>query len=182
MIQIKDGRGLGYAAQVNKYFELMTQAKVLSAFARASEYGDAFAWPAVSADIDAGDTALLVCNNSQSRKLRITLVYFWVDVAAQLDIHLPDYPTLAGTEVVGVCLNRMLNRTADASAYADETGNTQGTIITTLHTNELATDQFAVTHDFEGALILGYHDCVAVDIVDEPGAFECTIYGYFEDN
>lgn len=181
-MKIEDGR-TGRTVEVNDYSQMMVEAAAKSAFAKASERGDAFSWTAVSADIDAGDTALLVCNDSQERKLRITQVYGWCDVAQQFKVHVPAYPTLAGTAVVGVCLNRKLLKTAPATAKADETGNTfaAANTILTMRNNEVGTDQFECKFDFEGALILGYHDSVAIDLVAEPGAFECSIYGYFED-
>ncbi len=184
MTPIKDGKGRGYLAEVNKLQELMVNSRSYSPMAKASELGDAFVWVAVSADIDAGDTALLVCNDSQTRKLRIGKVYAWCDVAQQFKIHLPSYPTLAGTAVVGKCLNAMLNKTAEATAKADETGNTfaAANTIITLRNNELATDEFSVSHDFEGGVILGYHHSIAVDLIAEPGAFECAIFGWYEDN
>lgn len=181
-MNIKDGKGRGYQVEVNSDQQLEVAAKVKSAFAKASEKGNAFAWTAVSADIDATDTALLVCNDSQTKKLHITKVYCYSDVPTRIQIHLPTYPTLAGTAVVGVCLNKALNKTAEATAKADETGNSQGSIIKVLVTNELTTDQFAVKHDFEGAVILGYHQSIAVDLVAESAAFDCSIEGYFEED
>lgn len=142
--------------------------------------GRTFSWSAVSADIDAGDTALLLCNDDPERKLYIAKVNLWCDVAQQFTIHSPAYATFAGTAVVGTNLNRASSNIALATAKADETANTQGTIITTVRNNELATDVFAVDVDFEGALVLGYHQSVAVDLVAEPGAFEATIYGYYK--
>jgi hypothetical protein len=180
MTAIKDGKGRGNLAEVNSSQQLEVSAKILTAFAKSSEEGGAFAWTAATADLAAADTALLVANNSQTKKLRITKIYVYSDVPTRVQIHLPAYPTLAGTVVTGVCLNKSLNKVADASAYADETGNTQGNIIKVLDTNELTTDQFGVSWDFEGAVILGYHDSIAVDIVGDSAAFGCSVEGYFE--
>src|SRR4030042_4142850 len=182
MTTIKDGKGRGYQAEVNRNQQLEVAAKVKSALALASERGDAFAWTAATADLAAADTALLVANTSQTKKLHITKVYVYSDVPSRLQIHLPAFPTLAGTAVTGVCLNKSLNKTAEASAYADETGNTQGSIINVLVSNELTTDPFAVAWDFEGAVILGYHDCIAVDVVGDSAAFDCSIEGYYEED
>jgi len=181
-MELKDGKGRGYLAEVNSSQQLETRAMAVLPSAYFSEHNsDLFSWCAVSADLATGATLLLVCNNSQVKHLHITKVYCWTDVAAQFHIHVPAYPTLAGTVVAGNCLNRFAKKTADASAYAAETGNTfaAANVLTTLRNNETATDEFACEHDFVGGLILGYHDSVAVDVIGEGAAFECTIFGYF---
>lgn len=178
---IKDGVS-GKAAEVNDRNQLAVAAVGMSKLAEAALRGDAYSWTAVSANIDAGDTGLLVCNDSRDKKLHITKIYMYADVSTQFKIHCPAYPSLSGTAVVGNNLNRSMNNVAPASAYADETGNTfaAANTVLTVNSNEVGTDEFGVWADFEGALILGYHDSVAVDIIAEPGAFECTVFGYFE--
>lgn len=180
---IEDGKGSGNKASVNALSQLKTEAVELTAFADASRRGDAFSWTAVTADINTGDTLLCVINQSRERKLRITKVYVWGDVPSLFKIHVPAAAAWAGTAVVGVCLNRKLSTTADAVAYADETGTTfaDANVICTLHSNELTTDQFSCEWDFEGAVILGYDDAIAVDGIGETAAFNCSIFGYFED-
>jgi len=170
-------------ADVNDDKQLLTRAVCVSAIHEASLNGsEAFAWNAVSADIDAADTALAVRNDSNTKYLVIEKLYVWSDVATAVDVHLitADY-TSAGTAVTGVCLNKASPTVADATAHADETGNTQGDIIITLHSNELATDQFAIDYDFKGSVILGDNQAIGVDLVANSGAFECTIIGYFID-
>lgn len=152
-------------------------------FQRISEDdAEAYSWTSVSADIDTGDTALLVCNNSNTKKLHIEKVYCWTDVAAQFKIHVPAYPTLAGTAVTGVNLNRGSTNEANGVAYTDETGNTfaAGNVITTIRNNEVGTDQFGEWVEYGGAVILAYHDCIAIDIIGEGAAFECTVIGYYK--
>ena len=183
MTPIKDGKGRGYLAEVNEDQQLEVLSKSRPAIAKVSkDSGGSYVWTAVSADIDTGDTALLVCNDSQTKNLHITKVYCWADVAVQFKMHTPAYPTLAGTAVVGVCLNRALAKTAEATAKVDETGNTfvEANVVKTLRNNELATDEFGVHWDFEGALILGYHNSIAIDIIGESLAFECSVEGYYE--
>lgn len=180
---IQDGTGGGYSAKVTQDMRLLTHAVSISPIQEASLKGDAFSWNAINANIDTGDTALLVRNDSTTQYLVIDRIYVWTDVSSDIDIHLTDGAafTPTGTAVTGVCLNRSKPKTAQATAKADETANTQGNIILTLQCNETATDIFAIDYDLKGALILDQNDCVAVDIVDEPGAFECTIWGYYID-
>lgn len=181
---IDDGKGTGYKAAVSK----KNQLKVLSAtepqMTHSSKYADSFSWTAISADIDTGDTALWVTNTSTSRLLHITQIYMWADTAVQFKMHCPAYPTTpAGTAIVGNNLNRTSSKLADALAYADETANAfvAANVIYTVRNNEVGTDQFGVMVDLNGALILGYHQAIAVDIIGETAAFECTIMGYFEE-
>lgn len=182
-MRIEDGSGGGYQAAVTSDNQLQTRAVQVSALHNASLNGDAYAWNAISADINAGDTALLVRNNSDTRYLVISKMYVWVDVVAQVDVHVIPTSTFtaAGTAVTGVNLLAGSGKVADATALADETGNTQGSIILTLHTNELETAQFGTEYDFKDGVILAKNSCIAADIVDEPAAFECTFIGYFLD-
>jgi hypothetical protein len=150
--------------------------------ATSENHGEAYTWTAISADIDTGDTALYVVNNSTTKKLHITKIYVWADTAVQFKIHVPAYVTPAGgSEVVGVNLNRDSGNAAEATARADETACVfaAANVITTIRNNEVGSDQFGEWVDYEGALILGYHDSVAVDLIGETAAFECTIMGYF---
>lgn len=184
----------GVSVEVNSDNKLEVRSVMLSEFAHRTEKGDAYAWTSVSADIDAGDTPLLVCNNSTTRKLYIEKIYLWADVATQFKIHVPSYPTLAGTAVVGVNLNMESNKVADAVAYRDETGNTfaETNVITTVRNTyysrgngddnaDIPAAGFGQWVNYNGVLRLGYHQCVAVDLIAETGAYEVCIMGYFKD-
>jgi hypothetical protein len=181
-MEIKDGKGRGFVAEVNSNQQLEARAMSTKPSAYFSEHNsDMFSWCAVSADLATGATLLLVCNNSQIKHLHITKVYCWADVPSQFKIHVPAYPTLAGTLVTGMCWNRNTPKTADAIAYAAETGNTlaDANNLIVLRNNEATADEFAAEYNFEGALILGYHNSIAVDVIGEGAAFECAINGYF---
>ena len=91
------------------------------------------------------------------------------------------YVTPAGTAVVGNNLNRVSGNAAQATAKADETGNVfaAANVVTTVRNSELATAEEGQWIDYDGALVLGHHDSVAVDIIGESATFECTIIGYF---
>jgi hypothetical protein len=172
----------GTIAEVNDRKQVLARAVNVSAIHEAALLGNAFSWNAISADIDAGDTALLVRNDSGTKYLVIEKIYIYSDVATAVDVHLVTTSfTAAGTAVTAVALNKSKSATADATAYADETGNTQGDIIVTLHTQELTTAQQGFDYDLRGAVILGDDQAIGVDIVAEGVAFECTIFGYFID-
>jgi hypothetical protein len=157
------------------------------------EGGDAYTWTAVSADINTGDTGLYLVNDSTTEKLFITKIYVWADVAVQFKIHCPAYATPAGGSLVtGVNLNRTSGNVASATARADETASTfaAANVITTVRNTyysrgngddlvDIPAAGQGQWIDYEGGLILGLHDSVAIDIIGESAAFECTIVGYY---
>jgi hypothetical protein len=182
---LDDGRGSGGTAEINKRNELSVT--TVSEIHKAALNGDAYAWNAISANIDATDCMLMVRNLSPTRLLVINRIYAWVDVATAIDVHISTNATAfsaggVGAAVVGVNLNTSSNKVADAGGYSDDAGVTQGTIITTLHTNELATDVFGIDFRTNDEIVLGTNGCIGVDDITEPAAFECTIIGYFIDS
>lgn len=180
--QIQSGSGNAkFAGVTDTTNQLLVRAEAISDIGTAARNAEAYSWTAVTADVNAGDTALLVANTSATRRLVITDIWAFSDVPTQLKIHVPAEATLAGTAVVGVPLNRTNTAAAPATAKADETGNTfaAANTILTLKTNELTTDQFGVHADLKGAVVLGENDSIAVDLIAETAAFECTIWGYY---
>jgi len=181
-MMIQDGKGRGYQAEVTADNQVSVVTSALSRLAQISiDEGEAYAWNTVTADIDGTDTAILLCNSHTTKNLYIDTIYFWTDVATEIDFHFPAYSaSFTGTAVTGVCLNRSSNNTAQAICYSDETANSQANLFMTVHTNETATDVFPMEFHFGGTIVLGYHDSIAIDIVDDSGAFNTTIIGYYK--
>ena len=185
--QIQDGSGSNVLASVNASNQLLARAAIVPLIHEASLLGNAYSWTAVTADIDAGDTALLVANRNESKWLVISSCYVRVDVESQVKIHVPGVATWAGTAVVGVNLNRAIPYTAQAVAYADESGATfaAANVIETVYcpnaVNAQVTTSIGQYVDFKDSVILGYDDAIAADVITEPAAFECTFVGYFID-
>lgn len=183
-IQIASGGG-GDMAGVNNRNQILTRSIIVPAIHEASLLGKAYSWTAVNADINAGDTALLVANLSDAENLVISRMYLWTDTAAQIKIHVPAYAVFDGTVVVGNNLNRNYANNAPALAHADDAQNAfvAGNVIETVYShvsvNGQVTTAVGVPIDFMDALILGQNDVVAVDLITETGAFEVTIVGYF---
>lgn len=176
----------GLQAKVTAQNELSCKGVAYSALHEASLAGNAFSWHAETADLIAEDTALAVGNESKTKLLVIVGCYIRCDLATQVDFHFPAYPTWAGTAVTGVNLNKASSNIADATAYADETGNSIGDIFLTgyhhVATNGETTTSVPVFYNFEDMVILGEHDVVAVDVVENTAAaFECTFIGYYID-
>jgi len=175
-LQIEDGTGSGAQAHVTPDNRLDVSSRTSPRIAYISkDEGRSFTWSHFY-DYDAADTILLVSNSSTTRKLYIHTIAVGSDTATRFTIHSPAYPTLAGTVVTGVNPNRTSGSIADAEAYGDETGNMQANVI--FNGMLIATGTSIVKP--EGSIILGYHDCVAVDLVTAGTMGTVTITGYYE--
>lgn len=179
--------GGGNLANVNLVNQLLTRAIAVPLIHEASLLGNAYSWTAISADIVAGETALLVVNTSDSKRLVISRASFRSDVESQVKIHLPASGTWAGTVVVGNNLNRYFANAAPAEGYADETGNAfvAANVIETIYcansVNGQVTTSLQQHVDFKDAVILAAQDAIALDVIAEGAAFEATLVGYFID-
>ena len=65
MVQIDDGKGRGWKAEVNGENELVVRAITEAEIEHASITGKAYAWDSTELDIDAGDTMLFVKNMNE---------------------------------------------------------------------------------------------------------------------
>jgi len=173
---IADGTGGGTQATVTHDNRLETTARTSPRIAYISkDDGLSFTW-SHAYDYDANDTILLVSNSSTTKNLSIHTIAVGTDTATRFTVHSPAYPTLAGTLVTGTNPNRTSGAVADAEAYGDETGNTQGDIIF----NGMLIGTGTAIIAPEGSIILGYHDCIAVDFVTAGTMGTVTITGYYE--
>lgn len=143
--------------------------------------GDAYRITALSADIDAGDTVLLV-KNTGTRNFRVSKIIINGGNAASLyDIHFQDTATTApaGTAVVPVAMNGRKDNGAgatDLNCKADETGySSQGTIL-----EEAAVPAATRVEIDMDDFVLGTNQAVAVDQVTESTSGGATLVGYFE--
>ena len=175
---IKSGVGNGYLVEVTKNNKLRAYCTNESEISYESETnGQAYTWSNVSYNYTAGDTILLIKNTSATKNLLIQTVAVSGDTATTATIHLPNCTTPTGTVVTGVNLNRQSGNTAEATAKADETTNTQANIITTILINGSTTMRCPV----EGAIVLGLNDCIAVDFTTDGGAANVTVRGYYHE-
>jgi len=173
---IEDGAGTGSKARVTPGNRLETAARTNPRIAYISrDDGESYTW-SHQYDHDAADTILLVSNSSTTKKLYIHFVAIGADTATRWTVHSPAYPTLAGSAITAVNINRTSGSTADAEAYGDETGNSQANILV----NGMVPANSTVSMFPEGSIILGYHDCIAVDLVTAGTMGTVTIAGYYE--
>jgi len=178
-IQIEDGKGRGFTAQVDSEGHFVVDALTLTDMAHTSEeHGLAFAWASQTYDPDAGDTILLVKNTSSTRKLFIKGITLSCDTDTRVIIHLPTTEvTPTGTTIVGVNLNTNSNNVAETTAIRDETNNTQGDVI---WSGEIHAAQNPVQPELFGSIILGQNKSIGVDFVSASTAGDVTIVGYLE--
>jgi len=176
-MRIEDGTGKGNVAKVDDENRLRTYSVVENEMSHVSENdGLAFSWTIVGYNYTAGDTILLVRNDSD-KDLHIQKVMYGSDAATKVQIHRPANATLAGTAVVGVNANSKSGNVAEATAYANETGTVQGDI---LCEDYVAAGQ-QKEKDMGGAVILGKNDCIAIDLVTVGTDCMATITGFYHD-
>lgn len=166
----------GETMEVDTDNRLLVDAR--SEWLNAVRNGDAYIWTAETYDYDTADTIISVRNDHSTKNLHITKVKLHGDTETEVEIHVPNTTfTPTGTALVGENLNRTIQRTAEATAKVDETGQaTQGDVIERVRIK--ADTDYEV--DFGGALILGHDDAVAVDYATDGGEAHISIWGYFK--
>ena len=176
-LQLESGNGNGQQVGVNRN-RLDVNAKTNGRATYVSrEDGACYFWTHAY-NYAGADTLLWLANTSTTKNLHIEKVHVLGDTATQFTIHSPAYAAPAGTAVTGTNSNRTSGNVADASCYGDETNNSQlNMLVQGLLTAGGAEHDFSV----DGKLILGYHDCIAVDFVTAGGLGAITIVGYYED-
>jgi hypothetical protein len=141
--------------------------------------GLAYSWTNVPADIATTETMLIVRNNSSTQDLIIERISLSNGNAAvsNYDIHLVTAAyTNAGTAVVGVNLNSHYGNAAPVDATADETGNTQGSMI--LEYWAVLAD---ATYELDMNVRLKNGTALGIDQVTESTRGTAQFVGYFVD-
>ena len=176
--RIEDGKGHGYAVEVTKDNRLRVYATTEMEASYESEVNEAcFVWT-FNYDHDAGDTIILLKNEDQKRNLLIEHVSIALDVSSLVTIHSPSCATPAGTAVTGVNLNRKSGRAAAVICKQDETSNSQGDI---LDVRYIKGGEHTYNFDVKGMYVLGYGDCVAIDVTTAGTRVNGHILGYFHE-
>jgi len=179
MTVIKDG-GSGTTAKVDSEGNLRTVAITQSEIEHVSETEElAFSWVSGTWNPEAADTILLVKNTSSDETLHIKSIWMSTDADTLAQIHIPtsDVTVAGDTVIVGTNLNAASTKVADASAATNETGNAQGNII---WEQEIFALNGPTVVDFDGAIVLGQNQSIAVDYVSATAVVGVTIIGYYE--
>jgi hypothetical protein len=171
--------GAAHEAEVNKHGEVASRAASEPVAKRMSQLkGEAYVWTSQDADVDAADTLLAVRNN-EARPLYIDkVVLTGGNATSRYEGHVVTATyTSAGTVVNAFNLNTAYSgKSPDVTAHADETGNTQGTVI--MDVAVLATT--TIVYETPG-LILSRNVALAFDQVTESTAGSIQIWGHYED-
>jgi len=178
-ISIKDGNS-GVVAKVSSGGRLDTSSRSAPrAYYNARDKGMAFSWTNATYNYTAADTILAVYNTSETKNLHIHGMWLHGDTATLVQIHRPTAATvpMAGTAVTAVNLNGGSGNAAPSTAMADETGNTQGEILTTVGIVAAGASLWVPMDDI---ITLGQNQMVGVDYVTVGAAASVTIIGYFE--
>jgi len=175
---IEDGKGSGYRAEVNQNNQLNVFSVTEKEIAYHSQFhGAAYIWTA-TADWGADKNAIWLRNNSTKDYLIIQQVTVSPAASCLCEIWVGNGNTAGGTAVVGVNLNRSSKKAADATCTHTNTNVDAGAGMTLLNSfYSLATFKEPMT--FDGALVLGYYDELAVNLVTDVGITAVGIFGYF---
>ena len=174
---IRDGTGKGFLAQVTSENKLRAYSTIENEASFESETKErCYSWTD-SYNYAANDTIIWLRNDSSTLNLLIEKIVVSSDTATQVIFHSPENTAPAGTVVTGVNLNRSSNHIADATCYRDETNNVRANVIA----NAIIQANVPAIFPVDGAIILGYLDCLAVDFVTVGALGMATIRGYFHE-
>lgn len=174
---IKDGEGTSYLAHVDPEHRLNVYATVESEISHESEQNErGFTWT-YSYDYSANDTILWLRNDDNDLNILIDRIVVASDVNTQFIVHFPEDTTPSGTSVTGTQLNRLSRFSADATAYGNETGNTRGTV----DVQGITPANRTTVLFFDGSVILGTDNEIAVDFVTAGTLGMVTIRGYYHE-
>ena len=178
-LQIGDGTGSGAQAGVSTDNRLDVSARVNPReYYVSRDTGQAYAWTSTDAT-SAAEESISVQNTSTDKNLFIRKIIF---AGVQATVHavlLVTSGTPAGTVITGVNLNKGSSNTAAATSFGDATvtGTVDGDIIAQVYHVALG----SVTIEFDGTVILGQDDTIAVrTVAGTDGIVYITIEGWYE--
>ncbi len=180
---VRDGSGDNYAAQVSLSKELSVTTG--NQWQKACLRGDAYYWASADADVNTGDTLILVKNKTEKRYLMIHGAFIMNGnvAATTYDFHVVTTGfTDTGTLLTGINMNANFGVTGDAIAWGDETGNTQGTVIFDHITTSAAVNELFTSDDVSAfPLLIPPGGAFGIDQITESDSGWAGVYGYFID-
>ena len=145
--------------------------------AHESQLGLAFTWVSLNADINIGDTALIVRNTSDEFLVMTEITGFPANVSCDYSINVGNSTTAfsGGTAVVAANLNQLFpNKTFDYDAHTDETAIADGTLVDGLWVSTVQSN----TKSLAG-IILGKNDFIQVNQETESTSGRIILKGFF---
>lgn len=172
-MKIEDRNNAGVAA-VNVKGELSTRIET-ALVENGLAQQDSYIWQSQDIAFDAGDTFLLLKNTSSGLLVIDQIIVTGGDAISRYEIHVGTAATLpVGVAVTGFNLNTSSSNVAPAIAKADETANTQGTVI--IDVALLVTTSLVIDNP---GIILGGGNWLACDQVAESAAGAVSFTGHF---
>ena len=175
---IVGGTGNGYSAKVDSENRLFTLAVTEEEYAHAAHNGHAYVWTA-TADWGADVNTIFLRNDNTVKPLAIRGIACSPAAAAQFEIGYGTGNTLAGVAAVGANLDLSSNNVALATGRSSNTNCDAMAGLTVIHTFWSGVQNTIVP--FNGSLILGYLDEIAVGVITDVGSSTVTIFGYYVD-
>ncbi len=177
---IEDGTGSGSKVRVNEEHRMDVSSRTGGRVYYASrEHGDAYIWTA-TADWGADKNAIWLRNDSTTHHLYIEKIMIAPAAACQFEIWVGNGNTSGGTPVVGTNLHRGSGSVADSTCTHTNTNVDAGSGMTLLGTG-YAGATLLVCVDMQSALILGYYDEVAVNLITDVASTSINIMGFFHE-
>jgi len=177
-LQIESGTGNGKMAQVNEENMLNVKSVTEPLIAHTShDAGKAYFAHSSYTTTDVTQRVLSIKNTSADKNLYIDKIYLATDTTCKWIVEKVTAGTGAGTDVTPVNLNFTSGNTADGTfkGNAEVTGITGATHLG--HWNLLADTSDEI--DFQGALILGQNDEIAIKIAETTVAVGATIFFHY---
>ncbi len=157
---------------------------IVTPWQAACRAGFGWAMGNASANIDTGDTIIMVRNDNESRPFYIQAIGAGTEDKGEVVVHrVTAAYTAAGTAIVPVNMRAgFKTQVSELTCFGDESGNTQGDIIAKFGLSSVTTDENRDSRElvFDGGLILDPGQALGLDIVGEPELVHGYIWGYFE--
>jgi hypothetical protein len=183
MAQIVDGTGQGHRAKVNSMNQMEVKASNLPLIQEASVNGDAygFATDFIALSTTGAERGILYIQNTAETNLHIELLRVSSENSVKWRVRKnPTTGTLisGGTTGTPRNLNFQSGQTFTGTMLigSDSTTLTDGDLLT-----QLTAGEGAQRFDFEGAIILGQNDAIAISTEIDAGTPEvgCTVFAYY---
>lgn len=157
---------------------------ILTPWQAACRAGFGWAMGNASANINTGDTIIMVRNDSEDRPFYIQAIGASTEDKGEVVVHrVTAAYTAAGSAITPVNMRSGFRPSAsELTCFGDETGNVQGDIIAKFGLSSAAANEDRDGKElvFDGSLILEPGHAVGLDIVGEPELVHGYIWGYFE--
>lgn len=145
--------------------------------AHESELGLAFSWVSLNADIDIGDTILIVRNTSKDFLVMSTITGLPANVACSYSVNIGNSTTAfsGGSTVVAKSLNQSIpNNAFDHDAHTDEESIADGTQIEGIWVPTTSS-----IHQSLSGVILGKNDFIQINQETESTSGRVILKGFF---